>query len=311
MTNSICSLLLLLFFGSQCDAHSPSTRKVAISAAGDVQDIDPPADDTISTIRSEVKEPAQSALNQMKVKEHKTTAMELGDQSDLGSFSQTKLDADTDNCAVESQWSKDCKCKVSKNVDPSCKDCKDQFGFCDPAQNGAWWGAPMRWWQKKNAPKKDVKCTTTTNAVTGNTECKSSFLGDFQFNAASCLCYEQAVNAPKDNYGKDKGDAYDMMMMNASKRSFGSMYKNSELIAQSCSEQGFHYDKKVHPCYRHGYSVFKSKECQTAFRDYRQQEYEEEENKMAKYWNKMVGSDSKLAFDLSKFMFAGGCNTGI
>lgn len=91
-------------------------------------------------------------------------------------------------------------------------------------------------------------------------ECTRTFLTDDQM-----VCYEAKPFAHP--------GAFDWVLATSK---FAGMYYTSVITyGASCSDRGYTYDKKSHPCYpKIAYTAFRSKEEQAAYRKKRQQSYE-------------------------------------
>jgi len=208
----------------------------------------------------------------------------------------------------------DCMCPIKPYY--ACQNpfaCKDMYGFCDPA--ATLYGTFVKMFTSGSGA---ITCPTTVNNYNGfpKKECKESFVADFKYKGKDCVCYESAINAPmRWAFKEGKWLSYEENMLNGHKSSFPYLYGQAKLAPLSCSQRGFHFDKKVHPCMRHAYTVFMDPECQDAYRIHREELAEPTRlQKLQQKWTMM--SDDKdgikhQATDLiTEGMYAGECNTG-
>jgi hypothetical protein len=177
------------------------------------------------------------------------------------------------------------------NVDPLMF---DEKGTCNPAYNSSCSDRLAR--TRSPFPT----CVTDING-----DCKGSYLADFGAEGgpegAGIVCYEAAPWAPWGSYGDSDnytmGYLQFMLRVNTDPGEpvAASMYQKAKIDwTRSCGERGFHYNKLVHPCFQHGYSVYISHE--------KQDEYE-------KYRDELFNPGRKHGdWNVTTYMVTGGCN---
>lgn len=211
----------------------------------------------------------------------------------------------------------DCECPVESYYACQSKyfGCKDKFGICDPAFTGAgrmveyftkWWDEPA------------ITCPTIVNNFTGfpRLDCQQSFVADFVYDGKPCVCYESAIDAPM-RWDDEKYTwvSYDQSLLDGQKSGFPYLYKTSKLEAVSCAERGIRYDKKVHPCARHMYTVFMSPQCQVAYRENRAKKIKANTEAPSEFQKVLGAVQAVLRPELANLtitqsMYAGTCRFG-
>jgi len=211
-----------------------------------------------------------------------------------------------------------CKCPVQDYF--ACKDsgdkCKDVFGFCDPARDLQ--GSAF---EMITSTPEGFGLTPTCDlqqGVNGIQECKQSFVADFRWKGLTCVCFESAPNAPM-RLGSQSDPlkgflpvTYEVNMLGRHRMEFPYLYKHAAIEKKSCQDRGIVFDKKVNPCNRHAYSVFRNTPCQNAFRAHRKKEMIAHEFAVQKaiidVYQQVLNPGHPLS--ITQGMYAGQCNTG-
>lgn len=140
-----------------------------------------------------------------------------------------------------------------------------------------------------------------TVAPTGVNWCVVDATGScsYSFTASDEVCYEAATNA--------RIDYLDMVYRDSMKHPVlgKTLYKDAQdyktWALQSCEVRGFHTDKKLHPCFAHAYTAFKSLDAQAKWRIDRQAAFDESCTK----------SRISKCLNITDFMLSGECATGM
>lgn len=137
--------------------------------------------------------------------------------------------------------------------------------------------------------------------------CKGSFLADPpSAGTVDSVCYEAAPDAP---FGYLEGMYWAIKGTDISSH----MYELAVIdYGLSCAERGYVFNKLVHPCFQHAYSVYKSLETQVKYETYRQRLYDD-----GKLGNMALPREQPLlnipgkpkSSDVTAGMAFGNCNT--